>query len=76
MSNFLYLLTCNKILSSDKVVTIADWYDDAGRAGLQCPGQEQEGLHHRQGADEAHQEVVKGRVDELDGQGHTLKYII
>ena len=33
---------------------ILDRHDDPGRAGLQCPGQGQEGLHHCQGAHEAY----------------------
>ena len=51
---------------------IADWHDDTGRAGFQCLGQEQEGLHHSKGADQAYQEVVKRWVDGTDGQGFCL----
>jgi hypothetical protein len=49
---------------------IIDRHDDPGRAGLQCPGQGQEGLYHHQGAHEAEQEVVQGGAYVFDGKGN------
>ena len=48
---------------------VLDWHDDQGRAGLQRPGQEKEGLHYGEGVNEADEEVIKGGVDEFNGQG-------
>ena len=46
-----------------------DWHDDKSRACLQRPGQGQEGVHHGQGVDEAHQEIIKTGTNELDVKG-------